>query len=132
MIHLPALVILLTVVLLFVTTVLTGRARGKYQIKAPATSGHPVFERAYRIQMNTLEQTLMFLPTLWLAARYGNPTWAGILGLVWLIGRAWYVAAYLRDPAKRGPAFGVGMLAWALLLLLAIYGVGRLFWLQPM
>lgn len=132
MIHLPALVILLTVILLFATIFLTGRARAKYQVKAPATSGHPTFERAYRIQMNTLEQVVMFLPTLWLAARFGNPTWAGILGLVWLVGRAWYMVAYLRDPAKRGPAFGLAMLAWGLLLLLAIYGVVRLLWLQPM
>lgn len=132
MIHLPALVVLLTVILLFVVTALTGYARGKYKIKAPATNGHPVFERAYRIQMNTLEQALLFLPTLWLAARFGNPTWAGILGLVWLLGRVWYVVAYRRDPAKRGLAYGLAMLAWALLLLLAIYGVVRLFLLQPM
>lgn len=132
MIHLPALVILLTVILLFAVTFLTGRARDKYKIKAPATSGHPLFERAYRIQMNTLEQAVLFLPTLWLAARFGNPSWAGILGLVWLAGRAWYVVAYRRDPARRGPAFGLAMLAWALLLVLAIYGVIRLFLLQPM
>ncbi|HET6587223.1 MAG TPA: MAPEG family protein [Oleiagrimonas sp.] len=132
MIHLPELVILLTVILLFATAFMTGRARSKYQIKAPATGGHPVFERAYRIQMNTLEQTVMFLPTLWLAARFGNPSWAGILGLIWLFARTWYVIAYVRDPAKRGPAFGLGMLAWGLLLLLAIYGVIRLFWFAPM
>lgn len=132
MIHLPVLVILLTVILLFAATVLTGRARSKYKIKAPATTGHPVFERAYRIQMNTLEHTVMFLPTLWLAARFGNPSWAGILGLIWLAGRVWYMAVYWHDPAKRGPAFGVSMLAWGLLLLLAIYGVIRLFWLAPM
>ncbi len=131
MIHLPELVVLLTIALLFATAVLTGRARGKYGIKAPATSGHPAFERAYRIQMNTLEQAVMFLPTLWLAARFGNPTWAGILGLVWVAGRVWYIVAYQRDPARRGPAFGVAMLAWGLLFLLAIYGVVRLLALQP-
>lgn len=131
MIHLPELVILLTVALVFATMFLVGRARGKHDIKAPATSGHPAFERAYRIQMNTLEQTVMFLPTLWLAARFGNPTWAGILGLVWIVGRAWYIVAYLRDPARRGLPFGLGMLAWGLLFLLAIYGVIRLLALQP-
>ncbi len=131
MIHLPALVVLLTVILLFAVTILAGRARAKYKIKAPATTGHPAFERAHRIQMNTLEQAVMFLPTLWLAARFGNPSWAGILGLVWLLGRVWYVLAYQRDPAKREPAFGLAMLAFALLLVLAIYGVIRLFVLAP-
>lgn len=131
MIHLPELVILLSVALLFATMFFTGRARAKHGIKAPATTGHPAFERAYRVQMNTLEQVVMFLPTLWLAARFGNPTWAGVLGLVWLLGRVWYTAAYLRDPARRGPGFGLAMLAWAVLFLLAIYGVVRLLLLQP-
>ncbi|HEX7340848.1 MAG TPA: MAPEG family protein [Rhodanobacteraceae bacterium] len=131
MTHLPALVVLLTVILLFVVTFLTGRARGKYGIKAPAISGHPLFERAYRVQMNTLEQTVMFLPTLWLAAHYGNPSWAGVLGLIWLVGRAWYAIGYLRDPARREGGFVLALLAWTLLLLLAIYGVARLFWPMP-
>lgn len=122
---LPALVVLLTVLLLLGVTLLTGRARGKYGIKAPAVSGHPLFERAYRVQMNTLEQTVLFLPTLWLAATYGNATWAGWLGLVWVAGRVWYAVAYARDPAKRGPAFGVAMVALVLLLLLAAWGVVR-------
>ena len=132
MIHLPELVILLTVLLLVGVTSLTGRARGKYGIQAPATAGHPMFERAYRIQMNTLEYSVMFLPTLWLAARWGNPTWAGILGLVWLVGRVWYAAAYLRNPATRGAPFGLSMIALLLLLVLAIWGVVRLFVMAPM
>lgn len=125
MTHLPALVTLLTMLLLFGTGWVVGSARGKYQIKAPATSGHPAFERAYRVQMNTLEQTVLFLPTLWLAASYGFSGWAGIAGLVWLVGRLWYAVAYIKDPAKRGPGFGLGMLGWFALLLMAGIGVVR-------
>jgi uncharacterized MAPEG superfamily protein len=125
MTQLPALVTLLTVLLLFGTMWVVGHARGKYGIKAPATSGHPAFERAYRVQMNTLEQTVMFLPTLWLAATYGFSGWAGIAGLVWLLGRAWYALAYLKDPAKRGPGFALGMLGWIALLVMAGIGVVR-------
>ena len=125
MIHLSALVTLLTVLLLFACMAVVGRARGKYGIKAPAVSGHPQFERAYRVQMNTLEASVMFLPTLWLATQFGFGGWAGIAGLVWIAGRIWYALAYLRDPAKRGPGYGVGMLAWFALLLMAAFGVGR-------
>ena len=132
MTHLPDLVTLLTVLLLLAVTSMTGFARGKYGIKAPATSGHPVFERAYRVQMNTLEHAVMFLPALWLAARWGNPTWAGILGLVWIIGRVWYVPVYMRDPAARETPFGLAGLALILLIMLAIWGVVRLFVLQPL
>ncbi len=83
MTHLPALVTLLTVLLLFGTMWAVGRARSKYNIKAPAISGDAAFERAYRVQMNTLESTVMFLPTLSLAARYAFSGWAGVAGLVW-------------------------------------------------
>lgn len=129
MTQLPALVTLLTVLLLFSTAWAVGRARGKYQIKAPAVTGHPAFERAYRVQMNTLEQTVLFLPTLWLAAHYGFGgwanfgAWAGIAGLVWLVGRVWYAVAYMKDPAKRGPGFGLAMLGWFALLVMAGIGV---------
>ncbi len=125
MTQLPALVALLTVLLLFGTSWVVGRARGKYQIKAPAVTGHPAFERAYRVQMNTLEQTVLFLPTLWLAAHYGFGGWAGIAGLIWLVGRVWYATAYLKDPTKRGPGFGLGTLAWFALLVMAGIGVVR-------
>ncbi|MEO9079629.1 MAG: MAPEG family protein [Rhodanobacter sp.] len=125
MTQLPALVALLTVLLMFGTIWAVGRARGKYQIKAPAVTGHPLFERAYRVQMNTLEQTVLFLPTLWLAAHYGFTGRAGIAGLVWLVGRVWYAVAYLNDPAKRGPGFGLAMIGWLALLVMAGIGVVR-------
>ena len=123
--QLPALVTLLNVLLLLATVFAVGRARGKYGIKAPSTSGHEGFERAYRVQMNTIEQTVLFLPTLWLAATYGFAGWAGIAGLVWIVGRVWYFAAYLRNPASRGGGFTTGMLAWLVLLVLAAIGVVR-------
>lgn len=125
MTHLPALVTLLTVLLLFGTMWVVGRARGKYEIKAPAVSGHPDFERAYRVQMNTLEATMMFLPALWLAATYGFSGWAGIAGLVWLVGRVLYGVTYLQDAAKRGPGFAVSMLAWFAIVVMAAIGVVR-------
>jgi uncharacterized MAPEG superfamily protein len=123
--HLPALVTLLNVLLLFGVVVPVGLARGRYGIKAPATSGHPAFERAYRVQMNTLENTVMFLPLLWLAARYGFPLWAGIAGLVWIGGRIGYAVGYLRAAEKRSAGYLVGMIAWAALLILATVGIVR-------
>jgi uncharacterized MAPEG superfamily protein len=126
---LPALVTALTVILLFATAFVVGRARGRYDIKAPAVTGHPVFERAWRVQMNTLEATLMFLPSLWLAAQYGNPAVAGVLGLIWLAARTWYASAYIRDPAKRGMPFALGSLMMVALLVWGLTGVLRAMWL---
>ncbi|HTV85732.1 MAG TPA: MAPEG family protein [Dyella sp.] len=123
--NLPALVVLLTVLLQLGTMYAVGRARAKYRIDAPAISGHPAFERAYRVQMNTLESTVMFLPTLWLAVHGGYVLWAGVAGLAWIVGRVWYALAYLQDAGKRGPGYMLGMAGWAALLVMALMGLGR-------
>jgi glutathione S-transferase len=126
MIHyLPELVTLLTVFLMFGTMYAVGRARAKYGIQAPAISGHPAFERAYRVQMNTLESTVMFLPVLWMAGHFGFELWAGIAGIVWIIGRVWYALAYLNDASKRGPGYMIGFVGWAALVVLAVVGLAR-------
>lgn len=122
---LPALVTVLTVLLLIGTAMLVGHARGKHGIKAPATTGNPDFERVFRVQMNTQEATLAFLPTLWVAAHYASALVAGVLGLAWLAARVWYAVAYARDAAKRGPAFGAALLALAGLIVLALVGLAR-------
>jgi glutathione S-transferase len=123
--HLPAIVVLLTILLQVGTLWATGHARGKYGIKAPAISGHPGFERAWRVQMNTLENTVIFLPTLWLATQYSFPLWTGVLGLVWVFGRVWYAVAYVKDPAKRGPGFMVSSAAWGVMLVMGVIGLVR-------
>ena len=123
--QLPEVVVLLAVLLQFGTMWVVGHARGKYGIKAPATTGHPAFERAYRVQINTLEAVLLFLPTLWLATRYGYSGWAGVAGLVWVAGRVWYALGYLKDAARRGGGYLLGMLGWAAVLLMALAGTGR-------
>jgi glutathione S-transferase len=120
---LPALVTLLNVLLLLVLTAQVGRARARYEIKAPAVTGHPMFERHVRAHMNTIESTLMFLPTLWVAAYYGNALWVGAAGLAWIAARVWYAVAYVHDPATRGAAFGAATLAWAVLMVMAAFGV---------
>jgi uncharacterized membrane protein YecN with MAPEG domain len=122
--QLPAVVTLLTLLLMFATVWMVGRARERYGIKAPSISGDPAFERAWRVQMNTLENAVMFIPALWLASQYVDPLWAGIAGLVWLAGRVWYALAYLRDPTRRGPGYIVSMIAWAALVLIAAGGIG--------
>lgn len=123
--NLPALVTLLTVLLQFATMYAVGAARGKYRIEAPATTGHPAFERAYRVQLNTLESTVMFLPALWLAVHYGYVLWGGVAGLVWIVGRVWYAWAYLGDAKKRGPGYLVGMLGWGALVVMGVLGLVR-------
>ena len=102
--------------------VLVGQARGKYGVNGPAVTGHPVFERYFRVQMNTLELLVAFLPALWLFAQYVSPLWAAILGAIYLAGRFLYLRAYVADPAKRGLGFGLSMLPTLALLLGGLAG----------
>lgn len=114
---------LLTVLLMFGLIFNVGRARVKYQVKAPAVSGHELFERAYRIQLNTIENVLMFLPALWLYAMFIGDKGAGDSGVIWLVGRVWYAIAYQLNPAKRGPGFLISVLVVAGLWAGAAYGI---------
>lgn len=102
-----------------------GRARGKYGIKAPAVTGHEMFERAYRIQMNTLESAAPMLPALWLYAGFIGDRGAAAIGAVWLVARIWYAVAYQIDPARRGAGFGISFVAFVVLWLGALWGLAR-------
>ena len=110
---LTSLATLLAVALMLWTSIIVGKARVKYDIKAPATSGHEMFDRAYRVQMNTLESAMLLLPSMWLYASLIGDLGAGVSGAIWVAGRVWFALAYQQDPAKRGPGFGISFLAIA-------------------
>jgi uncharacterized MAPEG superfamily protein len=107
---LVALVLALALLQYIVFAVLVGRARGTYGVKAPAVTGHEVFERYFRVQQNTLELLVIFVPAVWLFGQYVSATWASIFGAVYLVGRVLYLKSYVADPARRGAGFGLSML----------------------
>jgi glutathione S-transferase len=117
------LVTVATVLLLAAMVVLVGRARGRYGVKAPATTGHELFERAFRVQGNTNESTLMFLPALWTAAAFGKPELAAILGAVWILGRVAYAVTYLDPAKKRTFGFALSSIMTIALLIQAVWGI---------
>src|SRR5579885_1887155 len=94
---------LLIVAFYFFTAFRVGNLRGRHDIRAPACSGHPEFDRAYRVQLNTLEQMGMTLPLLWVATLFpiGWPWLPALIGLLWVVGRIVYLRAYMADPEKR-------------------------------
>lgn len=97
-----------------------GGMRGKHGVKAPAMSGHPEFERMFRVQQNTLEQLVLFVPALWIFAYFVNPLWGAGIGVVYLIGRFIYRSAYLQDPSGRSLGFMLSFLPSAVLLVWAL------------
>jgi uncharacterized membrane protein YecN with MAPEG domain len=116
------LISVLALLQLFFFSTQVGRMRARYGIKAPAVTGNEIFERYFRVHMNTLELLVMFLPALWFASRYVPPFWPAMVGVVYLIGRFVYFRSYTADPAKRGPGFGLSMMPIILLLLTGLGG----------
>ena len=114
---------LLTLLVYLVVSLNVARARGKYGVKAPAVTGNEHFERAYRVQMNTLEQMVFFLPSMWLYALLLTDKGAAVGGLIWVIGRVIYSVSYVRNPASRGVGFTISFIAEIGLFLGAAYGV---------
>ena len=101
---------------------LTGHARGRAGVPAPSTTGDPHFERWFRVQGNTVEQLVLFFPGLWLFAHYVSAPWAAGLGAMFALGRALFARGYVRDPARRGPGFGISLAANAILVLGGLIG----------
>lgn len=118
-----AIVTVLALVEYSVLGVLVGRARVKYGVEAPATTGNPIFERYFRVHQNTLEALIVFLPSLWMFAIFVKPIAAAALGLLFIVARIFYVRGYVEDPKKRALGAGVTFLTNAILLLGGLVGI---------
>ncbi len=106
----------------------TAIARQSSGLKAPAVTGDERFERCYRVQMNTLEMIVIFVPSLLIAARYWSPFLVGGLGCVYLLGRFIYRRAYVRKPASRGTGFMLTLLPIIGLIILSVIGAILAVW----
>jgi glutathione S-transferase len=121
--HYTAVVTLLAIALYFFLATRVAVARGKFGVRHPATTGHPDFERVFRIHMNTLEWMPTFLVPLWLCAIYLSDIGAAALGLVWIVGRILYFVGYREAVEKRLPGFFIQSAACLLLFIGAAAGI---------
>ncbi len=104
---------------------LVGRARVKYSVRAPSTGGNEHFERWFRVQQNTLETLIMFLPALWIAAHYWSAGWMALIGMVYLIGRVIYLISYVRDPRTRTLGYVLSIAPVGVLVVFGLTGILR-------
>ena len=119
-----AIVTILALIQYYIFGLQVGQMRVKHSVKAPAVSGHPEFERMFRVQQNTLEQLVMFLPALWIYGYFGRPLWAAGAGIVYIIGRFIYKRSYVSDPSKRSLGFTIGIFATSFLLVAGLIAAG--------
>ncbi len=122
------LVIVLALLEFFAFGAAVGKARGTYGVAAPATSGNTMFERYYRVQMNTLELLVMLILSRWLAANYMNPRIVAGLGALYLVGRLVYFRSYVKDPKTRSLGFALSSGPILVLMLGALVGAARAVW----
>jgi glutathione S-transferase len=123
-------VILLALAEFFYFSLEVGKARGRYNIPAPATTGNEIFERYFRVHMNTLELLVMFIPAILLFSLYLNPYVAAGLGVIYLIGRLVYLYTYVKDPKKREVGFVLSILPILVLVVGGLVGAARAAWFR--
>jgi glutathione S-transferase len=116
------LIVALALLQYFAFATAVGKAREKYNVTAPATSGNEIFERYFRVQMNTLELLIMFVPAMWMFGFYVSADVAAGLGAIYVIGRGVYFFSYVKDPKKRSLGFGLSAGPVAALVIGALVG----------
>jgi len=119
----PSLATVSALIVYLALTVNVGRARAKYKVPPPQMSGDPDFERVLRVQQNTLEQLVLFLPGLWLFSQFVSPIWGAGIGGVWIIGRIVYAWGYYQAAEKRLVGFGISSLTTFILLGGSLVGI---------
>ncbi|WP_373538223.1 MAPEG family protein [Microcoleus sp.] len=119
----PSLITISALILYFILTLNVGRARFKYKVSPPQMTGNPDFERVVRVQQNTLEQLILFLPSLWLFSQFISPIWAAGIGAVWIVGRILFAWGYYQAAEKRAAGFGISTLATLTLLGGSLIGI---------
>ncbi len=119
-------VVLVAILQFVVLGMLVGMARGRFGIHAPATTGHPTFERLFRAHANSLEMLIAFVPGVWLYGWWVSQTWATALGILFIVARILYTIQYVRDPKTREIGAGLSFIVVMVLIVGDLYAVLRL------
>ena len=119
---LTALALVVALFIYFSLSVNVGRARAKWGVPAPQSSGHPEFDKRYRVQMNTLEQLALFVPGVFLCAPVQGDLFTAVLAGIWCVGRILFALGYYNDPAKRGPGFAMTLIPSLMMIIAGAKG----------
>ncbi len=120
---LTGLVTLICVFIFFWMGMKTAQSRGKHETPAPAMQGPDELMRVIRVHGNTIEGLIMFFPALWLFAFLWGDLLAGLIGVIYPVGRLIYAMGYYQEAGKRTAGFITGLLSTAILLIGSLIGL---------
>ena len=103
---------------------LVGASRGKHEVQAPKVAGNDIWERSFRVQQNTLEQLIVFIPGMLAFSLYVSNIWVLIPGITFLVGRQVYAYLYVKEPKSRAPGFLLTFFANMVLVFGSLIGIG--------
>jgi len=116
-------IILIALLQFIVFTAKAGFTRNKYSVGAPKTTGHEDWERIYRVQQNTMEQLVIFIPAMYTFTLYVSDRWVILPGVLFVIGRQVYSYLYEKDPATRGPGVALSFFSNIALVVGSLIGI---------
>jgi uncharacterized membrane protein YecN with MAPEG domain len=102
----------------------TGFGRVKYKVMAPSCKGDETWERMFRVQQNTMEQLVVFVPGMLAFAHLVSVTWALLPGVLFVLGRAIFARAYIAEPESRALGMILTMFSNVALVVGALIGLG--------
>jgi len=102
-----------------------GRARRKFKVSPPATTGDEGFVRVYRAHQNCSEQYPVFLGGMWACSLLTHQGVGVVLGIIYLIGRKKYFDAYSEKTSARLRPFFVAMYSLAGMLVAGSLGLAN-------
>ena len=118
----PGIVSCIALLIYYYTLLMSGLARGRFDVAAPSHDGPEEYQRYVRTHQNTLEHLVLFLPGLWLFAIAVDPIRASIIGIIWPQGRLMYARGYYQEAAKRQIGLVISMLPIYVLILGSLAG----------
>ncbi len=117
-----ALATLTDLVLAFSLMVRVVYARKTHQIPHPSLDGPETFVRIARVQVSMIEQLVLHLPLLWIAAFAMNDVFSASLGFVWALSRILYARGYYKKAKRRAKGVMIGLVVNVLLFAGALAG----------
>lgn len=119
----PAILVLLALIQYMFFSLRVGLSREKFGVIAPKCVGNDTWERLFRVQQNTLEQLIIFIPGVFLFSYYVSNKWVLLPGCTFIVGRFVFYYLYTSNPKNRGFGFIPTFMSNSILVIGSLIGI---------